>query len=51
MRVDRRGGGEPNLGADLTHSRWVAVAVDVVDHVIPDLSLPFGEHRASAFDE
>ena len=43
--MDGRGGREPDLGADLAHRRRVAVAVDVLDEVVPDLLLPFGEHR------
>ena len=48
MRVHGRGRGEPHLLADLAHRRRVAVPVDVLDEVVPDLLLPVGEHRPSA---
>ena len=45
VRVDGRGRGEADPLADLAHRRRVAVAVDVLDEVVPDLLLAGGEHR------
>ena len=44
--VHGRGRGEPDLLADLAHGRWIAVPVDVLDEVVPDLLLPLCEHLA-----
>ena len=45
MGVHGRRRGEPDLLADLAHRRRVAVGVDVLDEVVPDLLLAVGEHR------
>src|SRR5581483_10631528 len=45
VRVHRRGRGEPYLLADLAHGRRVAVPVDVLDEVVPDLLLAGGEQE------
>src|SRR4029077_6137558 len=47
MRVNGRRGGEPDLLADLAHSRGIAVQVDVLDEVVPDLLLTGREHWGS----
>ena len=44
VRVHGRRRGEADLLADLAHGRRVAVAVDVLDEVVPDLLLAGGEH-------
>ena len=47
MGVHRRRRGQADLLADLAHGRRVAVAVDVLDEVVPDLLLAVGEHGVS----
>ena len=47
MRVDGRRRRKPDLLADLAHGRRIAVPVDVLDEVVPDLLLAGREHAGS----
>ena len=47
VRMHRRRRREADVLADLAHGRRVAVLVDVLDEVVPDLLLAGGEHRAA----